>query len=58
MLEKRSGTEYPIDNSWVVPYNPLLSKTFDAHINVEVSNITNNIQSKVRILECPIRTAK
>ena len=55
---KRGGTEYPIDNSWVVAYNALLSKTFGGHVNVEVSNITNNIQSKVKILERPIWTAK
>lgn len=24
-----------IDNSWIVPYNPVLSHAFNAHINVE-----------------------
>lgn len=28
--------KYPIDNRWVVPYNPWLIKKFNAHINVEV----------------------
>ena len=32
----RGGKEYIIDNSWIVPYNPLLSKTLKAHVNVEV----------------------
>lgn len=30
-----NGTQTVIDNRWIVPYCPLLSKTFNAHINVE-----------------------
>ncbi|CEF61710.1 Hypothetical protein SRAE_0000082000, partial [Strongyloides ratti] len=33
LLDKRK-----IDNSYVVPYNPILLKYFDAHINVEIVN--------------------
>lgn len=33
-----------IDNSWVVPYNPLLLKTFNAHINVEICNSVKSIK--------------
>lgn len=32
---KRGGNDVTIDNSWIVPYNPLLLKIFDAHVNVE-----------------------
>lgn len=33
-----------IDNRWVVPYNPLLLKTFDAHINVELCSSVKSIK--------------
>ncbi len=31
-----AGTEYQLDNTWVVPYNPFLSLYFNCHLNVEV----------------------
>ncbi|GFQ97773.1 uncharacterized protein LOC104236095 [Trichonephila clavata] len=33
-----------IDNHWVVPYSPLLLKTYNAHINVEYCNSVKAIQ--------------
>ncbi|GBP07786.1 hypothetical protein EVAR_73193_1 [Eumeta japonica] len=35
---------YDIDNRWIVPYNPLLLKIFDAHINVELYSSIKSIQ--------------
>ena len=34
---KRGGKEFIVDNSWVVPYNPLLSIVCNGHVNVEVA---------------------
>ena len=36
--------EIEIDNKWVVPYCPLLSRTFQAHINVEYCNSVKSIK--------------
>lgn len=33
-----------IDNSWIVPYSPILCKMFDAHINVEYCNSVKSIK--------------
>ncbi|XP_044575150.1 uncharacterized protein LOC123258957 [Cotesia glomerata] len=33
-----------VDNRWVVPYNPVLSRTFKAHINVEYYNSVKSIK--------------
>ena len=34
----RNRPGVPVDNSWVVPYNPALLAMFDCHINVEVTS--------------------
>ncbi|GBP21597.1 hypothetical protein EVAR_9782_1 [Eumeta japonica] len=36
---KMSNAVVDIDNRWIVPYSPLLSKMFDAHINVEYKTL-------------------
>lgn len=41
---KRNGKDFNIDNSWVVPYNPFLAKTFNAHINVESCSSVKSIK--------------
>lgn len=33
-----------VDNSWVVPYSPLLCRMFDSHINVEFCNSVKSIK--------------
>ena len=35
---------FSVDNSWVVPYNPLLSLKYKAHINVEIVHSTQAIK--------------
>ena len=34
----KTKTKMKIDDKWIVPYCPLLSRTFQAHINVEYRN--------------------
>jgi hypothetical protein len=38
-----NNADIDIDNRWVVPYSPLLSKTFNAHINVEFCSSVKSI---------------
>ncbi|KAI8420000.1 hypothetical protein MSG28_008600, partial [Choristoneura fumiferana] len=39
-----TAQEVVVDNSWVVPYSPLLSKMFNAHINMEFCNSVQAIK--------------
>lgn len=39
-----SNADIDIDNRWVVPYSPLLSKTFNAHINIELYSSVRSIE--------------
>lgn len=44
IIIERANREIEIDNRWVVPYSPLLCKTFKAHINVEYCNSVKAIK--------------
>lgn len=41
---KKARTEFIIDNSWVVPYNPYLLLRYKAHINVEICNTVKAVK--------------
>jgi hypothetical protein len=41
---KVRNIDIEVDNRWIVPYSPLLSKTFKAHINVEYCNSVKSIK--------------
>jgi len=41
---KVNGNIIEIDNRWIIPYSPLLSKNFKAHINVEYCNSVKSIK--------------
>nr|XP_042898738.1 uncharacterized protein LOC107440395 [Parasteatoda tepidariorum] len=43
-VKKVRSSDIVIDNRWVVPFCPLLSKTFNAHINVEFCNSIKSIK--------------
>ncbi|XP_044575241.1 uncharacterized protein LOC123259044 [Cotesia glomerata] len=43
-IKNISNTDIDIDNCWVVPYSPLLSKTYNAHINVEFCSSVKSIK--------------
>ena len=41
---KLNHVYFKVDNRWIVPYSPLLSKAFNAHINVEYCNSVKSIK--------------
>ncbi|GFX48926.1 uncharacterized protein LOC104236095 [Trichonephila clavipes] len=41
---KVRNIDIEVDNRWIVPYSPLLSKTFKAHINVECCKSVKSIK--------------
>lgn len=41
---KVKGQDVNVDNRWIVPYSPILSKAFEAHINVEYCNSVKSIK--------------
>lgn len=43
-LRLSNGIRVDIDNRWVVPYSPLLCKTYKAHINVELCSSVKSIK--------------
>ncbi|GFU86974.1 ATP-dependent DNA helicase [Trichonephila clavipes] len=48
-LKPRGGKqEILVDNSWIVPYSPLLSKMFNCHINVEFCNTQGKVNTDPR----------
>lgn len=44
IVMKVKGTDVVVDNRWIVPYCPLLSKTFATHCNVEYCNSIKSIK--------------
>ncbi|CAG9764525.1 unnamed protein product [Ceutorhynchus assimilis] len=38
------NNDVEVDNRWVVPYSPILSKIYKAHINVEYCNLVKSIK--------------
>jgi hypothetical protein len=43
-IVKINQQDIEIDNRWIVPYLPILSKTFKAHINVESCHSVKSIK--------------
>ena len=44
MVTMRNGQEVEVDNRWIVPYCPLLSRAFSVHNNVEFCHSVKSIK--------------
>lgn len=44
VVVKVRGQYVDVDNRWIVPYSPILSKCFETHINVEYCNSVKSIK--------------
>lgn len=44
VVVKVRGQNVDVDNCWIVPYSPILSKAFETHINVEYCNSAKSIK--------------
>lgn len=41
---KVNGNILEVDNRWIVPYSPVLSRTFETHLNVEYCSSVHSIK--------------
>lgn len=44
IMRKVGGNNIKVDNRWIVPYSPILSRAYKAHINVEYCNSVESIR--------------
>ncbi|XP_063907387.1 uncharacterized protein LOC135125669 [Zophobas morio] len=44
VVVKVRGQNVDVDNRWIVPYSPILSKAFESHINVEYCNSVKSVK--------------
>src|SRR6201988_3801045 len=40
----KKGIKFPIDNRWIVPYNPYLSQKYNCHLNVEICSSVRSVK--------------
>ncbi|XP_028301369.1 uncharacterized protein LOC114462606 [Gouania willdenowi] len=47
----RGGINVPVNNEWVVPYNPFLLLRYNAHINLEIVSTVSSVKYLCKYLE-------